>query len=335
MKNGITRFEFYLQKIEILLQQAAKEHNPALWLYSNDARTPFFMLEALSRLYAGIHNKKKFTSLKEQFKLLEDGFGTIDYYDGYAKIFLAHPSVPVHIREYMQAQTREKIQHVNDLLLSNEWIGENNNRLKKIRKKLSEADWLQPKEEVKAVKQFYEDEINEVKNFVKETKGTFTDMEMHVHELRRDLRWLSIYPQALQGMIQLTDCGESEKNTQKYLLPEILHSKYNVMPDAGNNTWFLMLEKNYYYALSWMIAETGKLKDEGLQFFAVTEALQQTEGLNHEIAYDKSFALLGLDKSKMKDLLSYASQITNSFMKEQNLDRLIYSLAHTQKGKGE
>jgi len=335
MKNGIARFEFYLQKIESLMQQAAKEHNPALWLYTNDARTPFFMLEALSRLYAGIHNKKKFTGLKEHFKLLEDSFGTIDYYDSYAKIFLAHPAVPVHIREYMQAQTREKIQHVNDLLLNNEWIGENNNRLKKIRKKLREADWQQPKEEVKAIKQFYEDEINEVKNFVKETNGIFTEMELQVHELRRDIRWLSIYPQALQGMVQLTDCGESQKHTQKYLVPEIVQSKYNVMPDAGNNTWFLMLEKNYYYALSWMIAETGKLKDEGLQFFAVTEALQQTEGLSHEEAHEKSFAILGLEKSKLNDLLAYASQITNSFIKEHNLDKLIYGLAHTQKSRRE
>ena len=136
MKNGPARFEFFLNKVETLLQQAVKEKNPALWLYSNDVRTPLFMLEALSRLYANLHNKKKFTKLKEYFKLLEDGMGSVDYYDNYAKIFLAHATVPVHIREYMQAQTREKIQHINDVLLSHEWIGEKPVRIKKIKAKL-------------------------------------------------------------------------------------------------------------------------------------------------------------------------------------------------------
>ena len=136
MKNGPARFEFFLNKVETLLQQAVKEKNPALWLYSNDVRTPLFMLEALSRLYANLHNKKKFTKLKEYFKLLEDGMGSVDYYDNYAKIFLAHATVPVHIREYMQAQAREKIQHINDVLLSHEWIGEKPVRIKKIKAKL-------------------------------------------------------------------------------------------------------------------------------------------------------------------------------------------------------
>ena len=332
MKNGLNRFEFYLQKVESMMIQASKEPNPALWLYSNDARTSFFMLEALSRLYLTIHNKKKFTVLKEHFKLLEDGFGIIDYYDNYAKIFSEHPSVPVHIREYMQAQAREKIQRINDLLISDEWIGKDNQRIKKIRKKLKEADWLQPKEEAKAVKNFYLDEIDEIKKFVKAAKGVFTEMESQVHEFRRNIRWLSIYPHALQGMVQLTDSGEAGPENKKYLLPEVVNSKYNKMPDAGGNAWFLILEKNYFFALSWLIAETGRIKDEGLKIFAVTEALQQTEGLSHSDAYDKSFGILGLEANSMQKLLKQSSDMIAVFMAEHNLDHLVYGNAHTQKG---
>lgn len=335
MKNGTSRFEFYLQKTGLLMQQAAKEPNPALWLYTNNARTPFFMLEALSRLYLSLHNKKKFTALKEHFKIMEDGFGSIDYYYNYSNLFLANSNVPVHIREYMQAQASEKMQYVNDLLVSNEWISENNGRIKKIRKKLNEADWLQPKEEAKAIMRFYEDEIEEIKKFVKAAKGLFTEMESQVHEFRRNVRWLSIYPQALQGMIQLTESGPPAKEVQKYLLPEIVDSKYNKMPDAGINTWFLMLEKNYFLSLSWLISETGKLKDEGLQLFAVSEALQQTEGLNQKDAWIKSFEVLGVETNTMEKLLARSSEIISIFIKEQNLDRLVYGLAHTQKAKSE
>ena len=333
MKNGLSRFEFYLQKIELLMQQATKEQNPALFLYKNDARTLLFMLEALSRLYGNLHNKKKFTDLAEHFKLLEDGIGVIDYYDYYTKIFLAHPTVPVHIREYMEGQTREKIQHLNDLLSIYGWLGEDAVRINKLRKKLDKADWLHPKEEVKGISEFYEDEIKQIKKFVKSNRGQFTEMESQVHELRRNIRWLSIYPQALQGMIQMNDCGITEKFSEKYLKPEIVNSKYNIMPDAGINTWFILFEKNYFLALSWLIAEIGKLKDEGLQNYAVTEALQQTENLDRKDAVNKSFEILGIPTNTIDKILSYALEITNQFIIEGNFDNLIAGLAHTKKAK--
>jgi hypothetical protein len=181
------------------------------------------------------------------------------------------------------------------------------------------------------VKEFYGNEIKKIKKFVKKANGNFTEMEAQVHELRRDLRWLSIYPQALQGMIQLTNSGMDEKSTEKYLTPEIVHSKYNVMPDAGDNKWFVLFDKNYFYALSWMIAETGKLKDKGLQFFAATEALEQTEKLGHKDAHNKSFEILGEQKDSIDKLLSYASEITRAFINEKNMEKIIYGLARTQK----
>lgn len=333
MTLGRSRFDFYLDKVENLLKQAAKDKNPALWLYTNDGRTPMFMLEALSRLYANLHNKNKFTKLKEHFKLLEDGMGAIDYYENYAKIFLEHPTVPVHIREYMQGQAREKMQHLNDLLESNGWIGDKAVRLTKIRKKLSEVEWLEAKQEVKAIQSFYKSEIEEIKTMVAASGGKFTEMENQLHEFRRDIRWLSIYPQALRGMIQLTKSDLSDDRTQKYLVDEIVHSKYNVMPDAGENEWFLLLEKNYFFALSWIIAETGKLKDDGLQFFAVTEALQQTESLSHEEGLNKSFEILGTGTDHIKEILQKASVMVSEFMQEENLDKLVYGLAHIQDTK--
>jgi|GEM_PF-3191392 len=64
MIKGLERFNFFLNKLELQLQDAAKDHNPALYLYKNDARTTLFMLEGLSRLYEKIHNKKKLGSMK-------------------------------------------------------------------------------------------------------------------------------------------------------------------------------------------------------------------------------------------------------------------------------
>ena len=105
MKNGLARFEFFLNQLQILLDKSAKQKNPALWLYQNNARTPLFMLEGLAKLYAGIHNKKKFTKIKAQFKLLEDTIGAIDYYDSFAKEFVAKKNIPAALTSYIQAQS--------------------------------------------------------------------------------------------------------------------------------------------------------------------------------------------------------------------------------------
>ena len=331
MRKGPVRFDYYLDKLGILLERAARDHNPALFLYKNDARTPLFMLEALCRLHRDLHNNKKFNALKDQFKILEDALGAIDYYDAYANQFLKHPMVPVHIREYMQGQAREKIQHLNTVLTDGDWLTANG-RLKAIRKKLKEAEWLQPKEEAKGIKKIYDKAIDKINAFVREEgAGNFTEMENQVHEFRRELRWLSIYPQALRGSIQTLDSGESETATAAYLIPEIVQSKFNIMPDAGDNKWFLLLEKNYFYALSWLIAELGKLKDEGLQYFAAAEALQQTAGFSSEEAFEKSFEVFGVEKNMYDSLLTRASLITKTFIKEENLDKLVLGTARIEK----
>ena len=85
MKKGLVKFEYFLNKLEPLLQKAALQKNAALWLYTNDARTPLFMLEGLAKLYCSFHNKKTFTNIKAHFKLLEDAIGAIDYYDNIAR----------------------------------------------------------------------------------------------------------------------------------------------------------------------------------------------------------------------------------------------------------
>ena len=332
MKHGPARFEKQLDKLETLMLTASKSHNPALFLFSNDARTPLFMLEGLSRLYASLHNKKKFQKLKDEFKFLEDALGNIDYYEAYATQFQQHPEVPVNVREYMQGQAREKLQALNDYLTKQKWLGDKANKIKKIRKTLAGADWMNPKEEIKAIRDFYEDEIEEIKAAAKELHRSFTEMENEVHEFRRDLRWLSIYPQALNGCLQTLDSGLSAEATADYLTPEITQSKYNVMPDAGENKWFLLLEKNYFYALSWLINELGKIKDEGLKYFAATEAFQQIERLPIKEATARALEMFGSNEESIKNLLGNASSIFKKFMDQENLDRLVIGVANTKKG---
>ncbi|MEO8771812.1 MAG: hypothetical protein ABI402_17075 [Ferruginibacter sp.] len=333
MKNkiGIKRFEFYLVKLEVLLLKSSEDKNPALWLYTNGARTPLFMLESLAKLYSYLHNRKRFEKIKLQFKFLEDTLGAIDYYDGFAKEFVNNPAIPTGVTEYLHAQTREKIQRLNDLLIENKWIGDRANRIEKIRKKLYDTDWLEPKEELKAIFNFYKTSISNIKEFITAAGDNFTEIESQVHTLRRKLRWLSIYPQSLQGIVQLNTSGVTRDTLLKYLTPEIVNSPFNKMPEAGDNSYFLLLEKNYFLALSWMIAELGKLKDNGLRVLVITEALQQTEGLSRLDALNKAYDILGGDKDALQKILANANAIIKTYLEEKNLDKLIYGVTSSKK----
>ncbi len=321
--TGIERFEFFLAQLEMAIQNADKQKNPALYLYQHNARTPLFMLEGLSKMHMEIHNHKKFGKLKEQFKLLEDALGAIDYYDVISKNLSSNKKIPIKVKQYLQAQTREKIQRLNELLEEKKWVDSGNSRLAKIRKKLQDADWRSESSEIKAIEKFYRKSISDIIDFSRSEACHYDNMEDDVHELRRKLRWLSIYPQALKGCIQLTASQARPTHLKKYLTDAIVNSPYNKMPDAGDCKYFLMLEKNYFLALSWMIDALGKLKDDGLQVIAVKEALQQASNLDEAAAIKKAYQMLGSGQSTLPALLKKAAGISNTYFKEQNLERLI------------
>ena len=338
MKNGQLRFEYFLNQLEELLAKSSTQKNPALWLYQNNVRTPLFMLEGLAKMYAGIHNKKKFCKLKAHFKLLEDMLGQIDYYDAFAKEFIADKKMPAVITNYLQAQSREKIQSLNEILTEKEWLGNDNNRIKKIRKKLSKADWQDEKEDIKSIEQFYITAINKILEFINEKNFHFTNVENDVHEFRRMLRWLSIYPQALQGCIQLSKSTDVASTfLSKYLTKEITGSKYNVMPDAAALKYFLIFDQNRFYALSWMIAELGNLKDNGLKVEVIKEALLQTSPqtspakTNDKDALVKAYKLAGPAQKIIQQVLDAAEKLSKTYCKEKNLESLIMGMATVKK----
>ena len=307
MINGPARFNLYLDKLENLLLEAAKQSDPAVWLYQNGARTTLFMLEGLAKLYRNLHNKKRFEKMEAHFKLLEDTIGSIDHYDNFAKEFAADRKVAARVTKFVEAKAQEKTAELNKLLMDKNWIGKNADRLSKIRKKLSDADWLDDRAEMKAIEAYYKRSIEKINEFAKSYESGFTELETQVHELRRKLRWLSIYPQTLQGAIQLTKTSSKDKNVKKYLTPEIVNSPFNKMPAASINRYVLTFNRDYFLALSWMIAELGKLKDEGLRFFVLNEAGagSKTDAVNEAT------------------ILSKASNITHTFFAEKNFEKMI------------
>ena len=330
MKLGVNRFNYFIGQLQPMLIIAGKEKNPVLWLYRNNARSPLFMLEALSKMYSSFHNNKKFAKIELHFKLMEDTLGAIDYYDMAAKDLAKNTKIPTVILQYLQAQTREKIQQLNEILIEQDWLTPDKNRINKIKKKLIPVNWQKEDIEVNEINGFYGESIYHIASFMQGINFQFSDLESELHEIRRKLRWLSIYTQALRGTIQSRKQKKVPVHLKKYCTPSITNAAFNKMPNQGKAKWILLVDQDYFYALSWLIEELGKLKDSGLHILAIKEALQQTSSITEAEAYKKTYQLLGKHHPTMPMILENGSNICKTFFTEQNLEHLVMGIEKIQ-----
>lgn len=322
-------FNYFITDLEAKLKKAGLQKNPALWLYKNNARTTLFMLEGLAKICSSIYDDKYFVKLKDQLKTLEDTIGSIDYYDAFTKSFSQNKKITPNIVSYLDAQAREKTQQLNEILLEKKWLGAAGNRVEKIKKKLFTIKWEKEKVELKLIQKFYGKSVYEIADFVTGMNFHFDNVEADVHELRRKLRWLSIYPQATGGSIQLSTNTKAPNYIKKYLTKDIVHSPFNKMPEAGDNKHFLLLSQGHFLALSWMIATLGNLKDSGLAVVAIAEALQH-EGKTETQAYNSAYSMLGKKQVPLSAILKEAEAICKRYFFEQNLEHLVIGIASTK-----
>lgn len=321
--QGFQRFQYFLQQLQNILLNAVKEKDPALYIYQQNARTPLFMLEALARIYRNMHNPKLFTKLQARFKELEDMLGEVDYYDGFYKEFTAKKNVPDEIINFIQTKREGGLSLLNEKLVADKWLEQEDKRMSKINKKLSKADWLNEADDVNGVKKYYQNSISNIETKIKKSEINFNDVETDVHELRRELRWLSIYPQALRGLMQLSPTADSPEFLKKYLTDEIVNSLFNKMPDGTALQNHIQLNTNYFYALSWMISQLGKLKDNGLRILIITEALMGIKKLNRKNAEVEAFKLCGEGQLSVEEILLQAKKISEQFFGEKVIEKIL------------
>ena len=322
---GKNRFLHFLNKIDSILNEAASSADPGRVIYLKDMRTPLFMLEALIRIYKKIHAHKKIKKINAVFKDLEDFLGEIDYYDGFYKQFTENKQIPELITIYVKDKAENKIKEFNEHLKKEKWIGKHKKRLKKIYKKLDSIEWFDEKNDTIAVLEVYQNEIEKIIKKYKNPEKEFTDIEKDVHELRRELRWLSIYPQALLGLMELKADGEPPEFLKKYLKSEIISSPYNRMPDGSGLENHIILNQNYYYALSWMIAELGKLKDSGLKIELLEKSIAKVYKAKDNVS-QLAYSIADDNQPTILQILNEAEGISKTFFEEEILEHIVVSV---------
>lgn len=320
--NGQLDFLNFLNQIQDILKKARILENPGLYIYDANIRTHFFMLEGLSRLYKTISPNPFFSQCNREFKDLEDKLGAIDYYDGFYKEFSSNKKIPEKIINHIKHKKEEKTGELNEVLRKNNWLKKDNSHIQRIINKTESVYWLPDYYDTVAIKLAYAKEIKKILKKYKSNKYKFKNIENDVHELRRKLRWLSIYPQALCGLMQLTENNSDPGILQKYLTPDILQSHYNVMPSGNHFQHHILLSRNNFYALSWMIDALGKLKDNGLKIIILTECI---EHIYKPKKNAKKLALSFCDQNQMSvaQTLKQSDKIKKTFFENSILKNLI------------
>lgn len=274
--DGVNRFSLQLDIFENLLKNAAKSKEPAVTLFQSNARQILFYLEALTRIYKNIHNKKRFDRMRLMFKSLEDQLGKIDYYNAFIKEFSAQKNFPEVLLNNLIQHYNNELSVLESLLINDGWINEKKSIITIIKVELETASWLSSEDEQVEIGESIINQIDEIEDKYESGILNFNDLENGVHEFRRQLRWISIYAQALNGLVQLKFIENSHAKMDIYLTKEVVTSPFNKMPPLLPNLKPISIQSTNFYSLSWLIAESGNLKDEGLRIICIENAIKET-----------------------------------------------------------
>ena len=115
-------FLFYSNQLQALFAQASKQKNPAMWLYANNARTPLFMLEALTKLHDAAFDEKLFNKWNKRLKKIEDALGQMDYYVEFEKEFKINKKIPKEVIAFLNSAVIASAESLNQRLINKGWL---------------------------------------------------------------------------------------------------------------------------------------------------------------------------------------------------------------------
>jgi len=253
------------------LDECRTKKDPAMWLYRNNARTTLFMLQSISRICYKAFKDEVTGKWRKTFKKLEDMLGEIDHYDVLVNEFSKKKSIPGVQLNYLEKKRDKALKKLNSHLAEKEFY-------KKFMIAFSQSGTLNfnKKPFIAELEKQIKIELFESHRFFNEYPKAFTDMELQVHNLRRKLRWISIYGQSLQGLVKLKNPGKKYSWEKEFITEAVTSSAFNKLPVKRGIKNYIVLNQKAFYALSYVIQELGAIKDKGLALEALAKSIQKT-----------------------------------------------------------
>jgi hypothetical protein len=261
----------YLDQLAELFGKAAKADNPALFLYRHHARTPLFMAESIARLLDRIYQSKKTAHALKLFKKLEDSLGKIDDYDHWVKQFVKAKGLKKEQLAYFMAYRNKALDRLNKKLRRKDFYLQ---RFEELSLKL-EIDFNNAAL-ITGLEGAIKEEMSRCFRFYESCAGKLTSIELQVHELRRKLRWLSMYAQSLKGIIVLKAAPEKYAWEKEFITRREKESPYHQLEVRHNLNTHITFNREAFYALGFVIEELGRIKDKGMKIEVFSEMLRKT-----------------------------------------------------------
>jgi hypothetical protein len=271
---GLRRFGRQLLALEAAFAKAREHHASvdaegplAHAVYRAGARTQLFMLEGLARIHLGMDGDAElFGAVRHDTKVLEDGLGEVDFWWVVRDVALK-TSAPTPLVEWLHERHFITSGRVEGWLEARRWIAHRHMPLRaglmlrgaRMAKSMIAADWPSPKREQRRLARYLAKRLRKVHE--EGVALDLTKLESGVHELRRKLRWFSIYAAALEGGVMLDTTAAAPEGWERYLAPEVVDSPFNRLPEPKSGQRPVLIPAPLYYALSWTIAKLGELKD--------------------------------------------------------------------------
>jgi hypothetical protein len=284
---SITLLEAPLNELKSLITKSKKSKNPALYLHQNGARGILFQLEGLMRIYRFVSTRKKYNGYYKEFKALEDTLGAIDYAVEMQAAFAKDATVKKVSGVLFGGMLDEECGFLNDVLMAG--ILSEKSHFDSLVETVKADEKLDLDTVVHGTALLIAKELTKVLKDLEKGKYDLEDLEEGLHELRRKIRWTSIYATVLRGHLQLNKVAKVPVAYQAYCTKAIVNSPFNKMPKAPTKGLTITIDAHHFYALSYLIGTLGELKDIG-QRCLVFEELQNAAQLKDDSARENFFA---------------------------------------------
>jgi hypothetical protein len=256
-------------------------------LSPSDVRRHIFLLEGILKLYAKRY-EKPIEKQYESLKALEDHIGQYTLRQTILESGKKN-NMPVEVIDVFEQKLATAKQELLDHLEEN-WRPDKKGRIPAIHdlvKALKKIDW-----------DGYADDKVYVRGEMSRRMGKLADTsyDMHtldeMHEFRRQLRWFSIYSEAVDGLIVLDDRRNPAAAYAPLLADPIATGPFAQLPSPARERSPIALSKSLYLANRQLSDALGLLKDAGEALELTTEALREL-GRSKREAHSEALKLLG------------------------------------------
>ncbi len=229
-------------------------------LCGHDARRNVFQLEGFLKLYKGHLSKDVETSLSV-VKELEDALGNYTVRRDIRKS-AEDKGAPQAVVKHLKAQEKAGRQEL-ERLVEKEWMPQGKHdrspALKDILRSLADEKWGSYGEDMKYIRSRMSDHLHKVDN----THYDMRQLDSGIHELRRNMRWIPLYIEALGGVVQLSEAKNPVAELRKTLDTPMAQHKNAQLPKSDREEDPIRISKSVYVGFLQAVEDLGQVKDRG------------------------------------------------------------------------